>query len=255
MRLPLGSVSMSASGAVLPQDRTPSSVILVMRKQLCFSNTHRLVFAMLHLEPMKNLRVALRFTRLSDLDLEDFAIRVLRCMTGNPLFPVPAVPLPELQASLDDFSAASVASQLGGKIATAVKNERRAALQANLRRQAGYVQDICRHSESGMLSSGFKPANQNNAQRPLEKPMILKVLNEQSRQLVLRVTPIANARNYQVQIRVGDGPWQDLPVVSKARRVEVGNLTPGMVYEFRVRALGGSTGCSDWSLPVQRMSL
>jgi hypothetical protein len=67
--------------------------------------------------------------------------------------------------------------------------------------------------------------------------------------------PVANARNYQVQRRVGDGSWQDVGFYSQARRMAVNGLTPGTVYQFRVRALGGSTGTSDWSPTVSQMSL
>ncbi|MFM8469141.1 MAG: fibronectin type III domain-containing protein [Limisphaerales bacterium] len=35
----------------------------------------------------------------------------------------------------------------------------------------------------------------------------------------------------------------------------VENLTPGTTYTFSVRAVGGSTGFSDWSDPVSHMSL
>ena len=33
------------------------------------------------------------------------------------------------------------------------------------------------------------------------------------------------------------------------------NLTPGTIYTFRVRAIGGSTGSSDWSDPVAHMCM
>ncbi len=35
----------------------------------------------------------------------------------------------------------------------------------------------------------------------------------------------------------------------------VSGLTPGGMYLFQVRAVGGSTGYSDWSDPVSHMSL
>jgi len=33
------------------------------------------------------------------------------------------------------------------------------------------------------------------------------------------------------------------------------NLTPGTTYNVQVRAIGGSTGYSDWSDPSSHMSL
>jgi chitodextrinase len=35
--------------------------------------------------------------------------------------------------------------------------------------------------------------------------------------------------------------------------MSVNGLTPGTTYVFQVRAVGGSTGYSDWSNPVSRM--
>lgn len=204
---------------------------------------------------MRNYRVSLRFNRLPDADFLGFAANIIDKMSGNTLFPTPLVSMAELQSRLDAFNSALVATGQGGTVATAAKNQCRAELLSALRREASYVQGICRHDEAGMLSSGFQPVKQNNLQSPLERPDILKILNARSEQLVLSVTPVRNARNYQVQWRIGRAEWQDGGVFSKARRLEVGNLTPGTMYELRVRALGGSTGYSDWSDPVQRMSL
>ena len=35
----------------------------------------------------------------------------------------------------------------------------------------------------------------------------------------------------------------------------VNGLTPGVVYTFQVRAVGGSTGYSEWSDPVSHMAI
>jgi hypothetical protein len=147
-----------------------------------------------------------------------------------------------------------VAALDGGKILTAAKNAARAALTDGLRRQGLYVQGVARDLPT-LLSSGYSAASRNTAQTQLASPWILKVLNDFSGQLTLRVTPIRNARNYQVQIQVGDGAWQEAGFFTQARRMVVPNLTPGTVYNLRVRALGGSTGVSPWSNVTSRMSL
>jgi len=61
------------------------------------------------------------------------------------------------------------------------------------------------------------------------------------------LTPRDNARAYQVRLRNGNGAWQDMGTFNQARRIELTGLTPGAVYEVQARAIGGSTGCSDWS--------
>jgi Fibronectin type III domain len=106
-----------------------------------------------------------------------------------------------------------------------------------------------------LLGSGYSAASRNTAQTQLAKPAITRILNEQTQKLTLRVTPVPNTRNYQVQIQVGQSEWQDAGIYSQARRIEVKNLTPGTAYNVRIRALGGSTGASDWSDPTSRMSI
>jgi hypothetical protein len=58
-----------------------------------------------------------------------------------------------------------------------------------------------------------------------------------------------------VQRRAPDGDWQMAGIFSQARRIEVANLTPGALYDLRVRALGGSTGYSEWTMAVGQRSL
>jgi hypothetical protein len=156
------------------------------------------------------------------------------------------VPLATLSGLQSDFEQKMLASNLGGRISTAIKSEARAALTDALRREGIYVQGASL-SLSMLLSSGYSAASQNRAQTQLLKPSILKILNEGSGQLTLRVSSVANARSYQVQVQVGNGVWQDAGVFPQARRMVVVNLTPGTMYYIRVRAIGGSTGQSQWS--------
>jgi hypothetical protein len=204
---------------------------------------------------MKNYRVSLRFSRLPDSSLNMFAASVITALTGNPAFPAPLVPLGELATLQTAFADANAAANEGGKLATAVKNACRANLMSALRRQASYVQGVARHDLPQLLSSGYTTASSNTAQSQLATPVILNILNERSEQLTLRLTPIANARNYQVQIQTGQGGWQEAGLFSQARRIVLQTLTPGTVYNLRVRAIGGSTGYSDWSDVTSRMSL
>jgi len=201
-----------------------------------------------------NLRVSHRYTRLSDSSFSMFASSAIVAMTDNPAFPNPLVPVAVLSSLQTDFADKLATSLGGGKIATAAKNNARAALTDALRREGGYVQGVSRDSVT-LLSSGYSEASRNRAQSQLVKPTILKVLNEISGQLTMRVSPVANARNYQAQIQVGDGAWQEAGFFTQARRIVLTNLTPGTIYNMRVRALGGSTGTSGWSMVTSKMSL
>lgn len=81
-----------------------------------------------------------------------------------------------------------------------------------------------------------------------------------SGQLIVRVGPVANAKCYELRyalIGAGGtpGPWQDGGLFTNSRSMAINSLTPGGNYQFQVRAVGGSTGYSDWSDPVSHMSL
>jgi hypothetical protein len=204
---------------------------------------------------MKNHRISIRFSRLSDAGLNAFTSAIITGMTDNPAFPAPLVPLPQLAGLQQDFASAKVNARDGGRTATAAKNQARANLMSALRTQASYVQGVARHDFAALVSSGFKVASQNRVPAPLTRPAIAKILNERVQELVLRVTPVANARSYQLQMQGGAGGWQEAGFFTQARRIVVTNLTSGTNYKFRIRALGGSTGQGDWSDVVSRISL
>jgi hypothetical protein len=66
---------------------------------------------------------------------------------------------------------------------------------------------------------------------------------------------VRNARAYEVQFKNGTGGWQPAGIATQARRIEINDLTPGNTYSVQLRAIGGSTGYSDWSDPVSRMAV
>ncbi|HEX4349171.1 MAG TPA: fibronectin type III domain-containing protein, partial [Verrucomicrobiae bacterium] len=44
-----------------------------------------------------------------------------------------------------------------------------------------------------------------------------------------------------------NGPWTEAGIFTQARRIVLPGLVSGTIYFVRVRAVGGSTGYSDWS--------
>jgi hypothetical protein len=44
-------------------------------------------------------------------------------------------------------------------------------------------------------------------------------------------------------------------VSTQARRIILGNLTPGTTYNVQARAIGGSEGYSEWSDPMSHMAI
>lgn len=205
---------------------------------------------------MKIQHVSLAFAQLPDAELGEFTQSVITKLTGSAAFPAPPVTLPNLTAANTAFEAALAAAADGGIQATAVKNAARATLVAMLRQVANYVQGASNNDLPTLLSSGFFAASTNTASSPLLKPVIMRIENEMSTQLLVRLAPVANARAYEMRVSVtGNGGWQPAGVFTQARRLVLPNLTPGTTYNVQARAVGGRTGYSDWSDPVAHMAM
>ena len=63
-----------------------------------------------------------------------------------------------------------------------------------------------------------------------------------------------NARSYEVRVRAGTQEWKSIGVYTNSRGMLLENLIPGQTYEIQVRAVGGTTGYSDWSDPILHMA-
>ena len=206
------------------------------------------------------LRVLLGFSSAGDHQLEELAGSVIQKMTGNPAYLTPPVTLIAVQAALTAFTAAIAAQQHGGTAATADKNNKRDALIELLRQLAGYVQANCNNDLATLLTSGFDAVSSGNAQQPLAAPVIQNLDNGISGQLVARVKPVANARTYEIRYAAlgaggTPGPWLSGGMCTNSRAIPINGLTPGTIYVGEIRAIGGSTGFSDWSNAVSHMSM
>ena len=206
-------------------------------------------------------RVLINFSRATDNSLKAFADAIHLGLTGNPAFPNPAVPLSALQTAITAFSAALVAQEQGGTMATAAKKDKRDALVTLLRKLASYVEDNCDGNLTALLTSGFAAASTSHVQAHLAAPFILRILNGNTGQLRVKLRePIAHAKCYELRYAVigSDGVvglWQNGGLSSNFRALALNGLTPGTTYNIEIRAIGGSTGYSDWSTFVSHMSL
>ena len=210
---------------------------------------------------MVNLRVLTNFSRAADAPLKVIAESIHQGLTGNSAFPNPTVPLPALEAAINAFADALVAQEQGGTMATADKKNKRETLVRLLRRLASYVEDNCDGNLAALLSSGFTAASTSHVQAHLAAPFILRLINGNTGQLLVKLRePIANAKCYELRYAAlgadgSPGPWQSGGLLSNSRALALNGLTPGTSYQVEVRAIGGSTGYSDWSATTSHMSL
>jgi len=202
-----------------------------------------------------NYRVSRDFVTYSDSDLDEFANNTSQCMDKNPSFPAPPVKSADLTALNDSFRGAIAAAATGGQQETAAKVKAHDAVVDALRKNANYVQTIASHDLEMLLSSGFSPSSTNRASAPLDQPAVVTLDNAGTTKLLLRLTPVLNAKSYQVQTNTnGNGTWTEAGIYTQARRITLEGLTPGTTYSVRARAVGGATGYSDWSAPASHMA-
>jgi len=202
-----------------------------------------------------NLRVSLLFARVPDAELDNFAQGIINSMTANAAYPSPPVTMAALQAAINDFTNKIAAAQTGGPPDTAAKYNSRQSLLGLLRQLASYVQINCNNDMATLLSSSFQAMSTNRAQSQLEQPQSLSIKNGTSGQLVASVDPVKNTSMYEGRIKGATGDWQPSIFTGDSQHITFNGLTPGQTYTVQVRALGGSTGQSDWSDPSSHTAM
>ena len=217
---------------------------------------------------MAYLQVLLGFARAADHVLEETADHVLGGLYLNKtIYPSPPAAITDtvFDNSLKAFREAMARQESSGKQGTAAKDQAREALISLMRQLAGYVQSVIQdptknYGLAELLLSGFDAVSTNRPQHALGVPAIKEIVNSGTAQLTLRVKAVRNARMYEVQKKRegGTGPaadWESAGVFASTRGMVVTGLEPGVLYAFRVRAMGGSTGQSEWSDAVSHRSL
>ena len=202
------------------------------------------------------IRIAGGFGKQSPEQLVITAGAVISGLTSNPAFPAPTVDLNAVQAAADDLKAAAAAQVHGGTAATAEKNNKQEALIKILFKLKHYVEDHCENDLAVLLSSGFQAAAATRDRSPLANPSILSVDRGNSDELMLKITPVARAKCYEIRSAVAGnanvaGAWQQAGLFTSSR-ITIANLVPTTTYVFQVRAIGAADN-TERSDPVSHM--
>ena len=203
----------------------------------------------------ENIRVAIGFATATDHFVEGTGYTVHSKLYSVLAFPTPPVTAVELGASNLAFTASLVELVNGGKLATARKNACRLTLVDQLKKLAYYVQIQCGNDLALLLSSGFDSVSTNRARTQLPQPAIIRIENGMSGQTVLAAEANPNVRSWQAEYALiaedgSYGSWIAAAPGTDSRHILAENLIPGRMYAFRLRSIGGATGCSDWSNTV-----
>lgn len=184
---------------------------------------------------------------------------IITCMKDNTAFPKPPIPLVppvppdptqplDMTTRMNNLDAAAKNAVGGGIIQTALKNAALETAFEGLDANGLYVQTMARTNLPVFLTSGYQAMSTNRAQSPLDAPSITGIDNDISTQLDVHLTPVTNALGYEVQLLIAN-EWTTVKFSPQARTITLTGLTTGTVQQVRARALGGSTGQSDWSMP------
>jgi hypothetical protein len=177
-------------------------------------------------------------------------------LTGNTGFgTLPAGALALLDTSIDKLEEDIGNTQTGGLAETAIQEAQRVLVNNQLHKLAIFCQENCNNDPTVFLTSGFKLAHTTNTHSPLPKCVIQSVTNGASTQLVVVAAPMTNATGWEAQVWVGTNPPKHADCLKPTRKMTLINLTPGTLVNIQMRALGGSTGFSDWSDVVQHMCM
>jgi hypothetical protein len=155
-----------------------------------------------------------------------------------------------------DLAAKQAATITGGSPTFAARDTAFDALTAALDTNADYVETIVKDNLEMLLSTGYLPVSYNHSSSPLDDTAIVGLWNNGTTQVLLQLQPVRNAKVYQVETSTDGGKtWVEacLPT-SQTQRIVLANLVPGTTYLVRARAVGGSTGASNWTTPGSIMS-
>lgn len=206
-----------------------------------------------------NPKVSLAFTRLPDGGFEDFAETIHADLYAVSAFSTAPITAADLQTKITAFKTAKIAQATGGKETTVIKNQRREELAELLKQLAYYEQMACAGDLAVLLSSGFKAASRNRTPTAMPKATVLRIAQGHSGVALVTAKAERGAKTYVVEAAEMDengvvGPYGPPVFQSSSRKIPVAGLTPGKVYLFRVRVVGGSGETSEWSDSVtQRM--
>ena len=202
--------------------------------------------------PQKHMaKPKLELKKRTDYDLITFAQGVVTAMTGNPNFPTPMPALAVITGDITTMQARiNTITELENQLRAAYtdKDGTRDTMEQNLTYLANYVEIIAAGSASVIESAGMPVRN---LPTPVGEPGVPENLNaaitNHSGAVDLEWAAVPGAATYEIHCKLHNttDPFQPAKT-STAARVRVDGLTPGVLYAFRVRAIG-SAGPGAWS--------
>lgn len=202
----------------------------------------------------KKSKVLTYFSTMKDDELLVLTHTIINAMDNNTHFQNPVPALVDIQLLLNEFiDKLKVSRKRGSPEDTALKNESRLPLTADLQRLGNYVNSVSKGQLSVLLSSGFPT---NSVASPIVVPTrtenVLLRDGRQSGQVRVDFAAQKDVLLYEYCYRlVGDNTeWSDRFSTSSSKANIIAPLQIGASYEVKVRGVNRQ-GPGDWSNTVQ----
>jgi hypothetical protein len=199
--------------------------------------------------------IRLGISRLKATDLLAKGRRLVTDMTDNANFATPVPALADITTALDTFETRIKAAAYGDKRLITRRNDAQAVVEDMLRQLGSYVSMTADGSREIIESSGFDVRRKPEDPTRLDVPVDFLATNSSKEgEMELKWKGVRYGKAYQIEMSAGDpdtgdAHWTTALVTSKASGT-VKNLTPGVKYWFRVKAINGdlNSGYSDVSI-------
>ena len=212
------------------------------------------------LPPTDGAKVKLGLDSRNNPNLAGLASTHIASMLGNPYYPTPLPSAADFDPVYEDFQAALndwLLAQTALRDASTALEASRVQMVINLNARAAYVQSASNGNANAIVSSGFEVRAAPTPVGELAAPTnLMLMLNGTPGVAHLSWKSVVNSRGYNIQrspAETMERNWQPYDTTTQAR-YKCTDLELGKVYAFRIAAIGGSTGQSDWSAEVVRMA-
>ena len=178
-----------------------------------------------------------------------YAQHIVTAMTGNPAFPTPTPTLASVTGNIVALQTAEAAALSRIKGAVTARNDKKAALVAQLQLLKGYVQSVG-DADPDSSAAAIQGAGMAVKKTPVHKPRVFNAVQGPVSGSVKIITASGGRRvAYDWEYSTDGGKtWVTTPVTLQAKSTILG-LSPTATVLFRYRPVT-KTGEGDWSQSV-----
>jgi hypothetical protein len=176
-----------------------------------------------------------------------YARHIATCMTGNPYFPSPRLPIATLLAHIAEAEAAHVEVLTGRHGAASERDAKLLTVIQDLEQLAADVNWVVFQRAEDALAVAVSSGMSVKQTRGPAKWAFGATPSPRTGEVLVRFPRRRREESFDLQVAVAGEPWGEPLRVSHAKKTIAG-LTPGVLYHFRYRTFLREV-LGDWSDP------